>query len=724
VNNTAFFPYTNKTKMARKLKYNDEEGGMAKAQLQKIEMYAAKLNEMIHPEDELEGWVQNKLSVVAAYMGDVKHYLDYALQNEPEYKEFANGGMMDKPRYWEVEFTWDAADEESRKVNVMAESVSDAEEQVKKKFGPYYEGLKVVEVEEDKEITWDEYEKRPKKYETRSYSKEEMDEITRAQIKHDEEQLRREQGFADGGTNDGGVSNKELLERIEEVKKAAKDISKKNRLRTYVFDYEFDNYTGKPNRLSERITWGYDDDFEYTKDKGFDKDIKVISVYENGENKKFSDGGMMAKGGIVFDPKEVREFEKYVFSYYGKNGMYADLMDEGVPATTGEVLKAVSQYLAYLSSPKKSLDISWGNGDSVDRELVRDIMIHNRNPKRNLEHYLLIKDMKKTPVLEYGGILQPMIGGVNADPRFDIYNTTMFAKRGAELPKGYRKGGFVTTIDDVIASADLISEAESKMGEDKMVLNFAYTDYGGDFFDKVAIKFFEENYPDNIVVENTMYSGQNAIVFGEPAREFAEASEKYLLGFDNIEDYYYEMQYEQEREDFERFLEDTEKYDNYKVKPEAINWLMENKSGYYSILPSGLDYSSSDLQEELEKEGLIEKDEYAKGGETKIYEVATKTKGKSGQFASSIRAKSKEDALRIFKEKHGDDKNKVIVDVYETSRKRLEHGGKTHEQGYDDREDESLAMRHGKIASKHFVGSHHRREHSRRDDARFETRKK
>lgn len=209
--------------MARKLKYNDEEGGMAKAQLQKIEMYAAKLNEMIHPEDELEGWVQNKLSVVAAYMGDVKHYLDYALQNEPEYKEFANGGMMDKPRYWEVEFTWDAADEESRKVNVMAESVSDAEEQVKKKFGPYYEGLKVVEVEEDKEITWEEYAKRPKKYETRSYSKEEMDEITRAQIKHDEEQLRREQGFAYAS---GGMMKYEGSTEAEDFKEAEEYIGK------------------------------------------------------------------------------------------------------------------------------------------------------------------------------------------------------------------------------------------------------------------------------------------------------------------------------------------------------------------------------------------------------------------------------------------------------------------------------------------------------------------
>jgi succinate dehydrogenase/fumarate reductase flavoprotein subunit len=51
-------------------------------------------------------------------------------------------------------------------------------------------------------------------------------------------------------------------------------------------------------------------------------------------------------------------------------------------------------------------------------------------------------------------------------------------------------------------------------------------------------------------------------------------------------------------------------------------------------------------------------------------------------------------------------------------------GGSTHEQGYDDREDESLAMRHGKIARKHFVGSHKRKEHSRRDDAHFETRHK
>jgi hypothetical protein len=45
-----------------------------------------------------------------------------------------------------------------------------------------------------------------------------------------------------------------------------------------------------------------------------------------------------------------------------------------------------------------------------------------------------------------------------------------------------------------------------------------------------------------------------------------------------------------------------------------------------------------------------------------------------------------------------------------------------HTQGYDDREDERLAMEHGKISDKDFGGSHEQREHSRRDDARFEER--
>jgi hypothetical protein len=56
----------------------------------------------------------------------------------------------------------------------------------------------------------------------------------------------------------------------------------------------------------------------------------------------------------------------------------------------------------------------------------------------------------------------------------------------------------------------------------------------------------------------------------------------------------------------------------------------------------------------------------------------------------------------------------------------LEEGGmmaKGGMQGYDDKEDERLAMEHGKIAKKDFVGTHKQKEHSRRDDAKFEKRK-
>ena len=496
-----------------------------------------------------------------------------------------------------------------------------------------------------------------------------------------------------------------------------------------------------------------------------------------------------AKGGITKD--ELKEFKSYVKSYYGKGEIYEEFFPP-IGASNDEIELAIRMYVSYC----KTKDDQWGGGDTFDREFVRDVMLYNRGQKTNLEYQRAVKEIVKhykNKSFEYGGILQPMIGGVNADPRFDIYNTTMFAKDGAELPKGekMRRGGFVTTMDDLIASADLIGEAEAKMkeGDFDQVLNFAYTDYGGDFFDKVAIEFFLENYPDNIVVENTMYSGKNAIVFGKPARKFAEASERYLLGFDNIEDYYYQMQYEQEREDFERFLDDMEKYNNYKVSKEALDWLLENKSGYYSILPSGLDYSESDLEEELVNEGLLEKnEEMAKGGETKDGKIVKRrylqgrgknvftfgygmpkdsydmfgTKGGTEYFImpnGKVYKKTKEnmnlfefigtqddyakggemarggvfEVGRFYKAKDGKNYrflgSKYFMGV-DGQYKKLEvddfyaKGGKTKEQGYDDREDESLAMRHGKISSKDFVGSHHKKEHSRRDDARFETRDK
>jgi hypothetical protein len=70
--------------------------------------------------------------------------------------------------------------------------------------------------------------------------------------------------------------------------------------------------------------------------------------------------------------------------------------------------------------------------------------------------------------------------------------------------------------------------------------------------------------------------------------------------------------------------------------------------------------------------------------------------------------------------------DKLKLEYEEKHKEKMAEGGKMAKggmQGYDDKEDERLAMEHGKIAKKDFVGTHKQKEHSRRDDAKFEKRK-
>lgn len=138
--------------MARKVPYKDPAGDMAKAQLQKIEMYAAKLNDMIHPDDELESWVQSKLSRISTDIGDVKHYLDYEL------KKMAKGGTtgMEDMKVFNVGFkyemeTKDGEDEDIvRIVKIHANSKEEAEKIAEDKYSPYFDDFEIVKIEQMK----------------------------------------------------------------------------------------------------------------------------------------------------------------------------------------------------------------------------------------------------------------------------------------------------------------------------------------------------------------------------------------------------------------------------------------------------------------------------------------------------------------------------------------------------------------------------------------------
>lgn len=58
----------------------DDEAAMAKADLYKLGKYSIKLFKMMHDGQELEGWVQAKITKAADYIASVYHYMEYEMK--------------------------------------------------------------------------------------------------------------------------------------------------------------------------------------------------------------------------------------------------------------------------------------------------------------------------------------------------------------------------------------------------------------------------------------------------------------------------------------------------------------------------------------------------------------------------------------------------------------------------------------------------------------------
>ena len=150
---------------------------------------------------------------------------------------------------------------------------------------------------------------------------------------------------------------------------------------------------------------------------------------------------------------------------------------------------------------------------------------------------------------------------------------------------------------------ELVQRAESASAFP--VVNLAYTDYGGDFFDIVVMDYFLERHPENIVAEPTSYSGRNAFLFGEVAGRFAEETEKYLLGFDDLEEYCAERELDEYDKAFDAFIKD-ELDGKYEFERKAVlEHLREMYEMNCVITTQGVDYSTREWFEELTREGLI-----------------------------------------------------------------------------------------------------------------------
>ena len=123
-----------------------------------------------------------------------------------------------------------------------------------------------------------------------------------------------------------------------------------------------------------------------------------------------------------------------------------------------------------------------------------------------------------------------------------------------------------------------------------------------------------------------------------------------------------------------------------------------------------------------EKEGFYKDGGYmAKGGKVKVAEyLVTLTDEDGFEDDVVVMAKSEDDAVYQAEKIRGYESSETgVVMLTDFDGKKIEYakGGKT--QGYDDKEDERLAMKYGKIGSKDLNSTH-----ARRDDARFEERGK
>ena len=67
-------------------------------------------------------------------------------------------------------------------------------------------------------------------------------------------------------------------------------------------------------------------------------------------------------------------FVEYVDSFYGVNDPLYPLIKDGQPLSKLDIYGATERYLSLCADPKAEL-CTWGDGDSLDRERVRDILL-------------------------------------------------------------------------------------------------------------------------------------------------------------------------------------------------------------------------------------------------------------------------------------------------------------------------------------------------------------
>ena len=74
----------------------------------------------------------------------------------------------------------------------------------------------------------------------------------------------------------------------------------------------------------------------------------------------------------------LKNFIDYIYSFYGcPNDVLYPLVKDNRMVTKGEIYSAIKVYKAKLETASAGSFYTWGDGDSLDRERVRDILIQD-----------------------------------------------------------------------------------------------------------------------------------------------------------------------------------------------------------------------------------------------------------------------------------------------------------------------------------------------------------
>lgn len=152
---------------------------------------------------------------------------------------------------------------------------------------------------------------------------------------------------------------------------------------------------------------------------------------------------------------------------------------------------------------------------------------------------------------------------------------------------------FIYTGDYFCSSESLAEEALQKKSD--VYINVSYTDYGGSFIYKCLINYISENYPKNIVKEQTSWHGENAFIYGNIAEELRECINNHIFPYWNdFLDYFSEKETEEKINCINEYIQENEITEE-KEKEIIYDFFFENTN----VCTFGVDYCETDIMNYL-----------------------------------------------------------------------------------------------------------------------------